>query len=91
MTLPLPGGPGTLDLFWMRGYTGGLFLPFRDATSGTETYGAGRYVLDTGKGADLGGDRCGRVGRGWRAEYHCVAAPQDFVERVRSEELVADG
>ena len=40
----------------MRGYTGGLFLPFRDATSGDETYGAGRYVLDTGKGADLGGD-----------------------------------
>jgi len=24
--------------------TGGLFLPFRDATSGTETYGAGRYL-----------------------------------------------
>ncbi len=56
VTLPLPGEPGTLSLFWMRGYTGGLFLPFRDATSGTETYGAGRYVLDTAKGADLGGD-----------------------------------
>ncbi len=56
MTLPLPDGAGTLALFWMRGYTGGLFLPFRDATSGEETYGAGRYVLDTGKGADLGGD-----------------------------------
>jgi uncharacterized protein (DUF1684 family) len=54
--LPLPGGEASLSLFWMRGYTGGLFLPFRDATSGTETYGAGRYVLDTGKGADLGGD-----------------------------------
>ena len=23
---------------------GGVFIPFRDATSGTETYGAGRYV-----------------------------------------------
>ena len=56
VTLPLPGGDGALALFWMRGYTGGLFLPFRDATSGDETYGAGRYVLDTGKGADLGGD-----------------------------------
>ncbi len=56
MVLPLPDGDGSLSLFWMRGYTGGLFLPFRDATSGTETYGAGRYVLDTGKGADLGGD-----------------------------------
>jgi len=31
-----------------------VFLPFRDATSGRETYGAGRYVLDTIKGADLG-------------------------------------
>jgi uncharacterized protein (DUF1684 family) len=56
VTLPLPDGAGTLALFWMRGYTGGLFLPFRDATSGEETYGAGRYVLDTGKGADLGSD-----------------------------------
>jgi uncharacterized protein (DUF1684 family) len=56
VTLPLPDGAGTLALFWMRGYTGGLFLPFRDATSGEETYGAGRYALDTGKGADLGGD-----------------------------------
>jgi uncharacterized protein len=54
--LPLAEGEGSLSLFWMRGYTGGLFLPFRDATSGNETYGAGRYVLDTGKGADLGSD-----------------------------------
>jgi uncharacterized protein len=54
--LPLPGGAAQLALFWMRGYTGGLFLPFRDATNGSATYGAGRYLLDTGKGADLGGD-----------------------------------
>ena len=56
VTLRLPDADEGLSLFWMRGYTGGLFLPFRDATSGDETYGAGRYVLDTGKGADLGGD-----------------------------------
>ncbi|HEY4190628.1 MAG TPA: DUF1684 domain-containing protein [Candidatus Limnocylindrales bacterium] len=61
VTLPLPDGAGALALFWMRGYTGGLFLPFRDATSGEETYGAGRYVLDTGKGADLGGDPAGNT------------------------------
>lgn len=54
--LTLPGGEVTLSLFWMRGYAGGLFLPFRDATNGDTTYGAGRYLLDTGKGADLGGD-----------------------------------
>jgi len=33
-----------------------LFVPFRDATNGTETYGAGRYLLDAAKSADLGGD-----------------------------------
>jgi uncharacterized protein (DUF1684 family) len=43
-----------LELYWLEGYGGGLFLPFRDATSGRETYGAGRYLLDTVKGADLG-------------------------------------
>jgi uncharacterized protein (DUF1684 family) len=48
-----------LELYWLEGYGGGVFLPFRDATSGPETYGAGRYLLDTVKGADLGseGDR----------------------------------
>ena len=54
--IPFPEhGPRTLSLFWMEGYAGGLFLPFRDATSGHETYPAGRYLLDTAKSADLGG------------------------------------
>jgi uncharacterized protein (DUF1684 family) len=56
VTLPLPAGDATIGLFWMRGYAGGLFLPLGDATNGAETYGAGRYLLDTAKGADLGGD-----------------------------------
>jgi len=43
-----------LDVYWLEGYAGGLFLPFADATSGETTYGAGRYLLDTVKGADLG-------------------------------------
>jgi uncharacterized protein len=43
-----------LDLYWLEGYGGGVFVPFRDATSANETYGAGRYILDTVKGADLG-------------------------------------
>jgi uncharacterized protein (DUF1684 family) len=47
-------GGHELELFWLEAYAGGLFLPFRDATSGRETYGAGRYLLDTVKGADLG-------------------------------------
>jgi uncharacterized protein (DUF1684 family) len=43
-----------LELYWLLGYGGGLFVPFADATAGAETYGAGRYLLDTVKGADLG-------------------------------------
>jgi uncharacterized protein (DUF1684 family) len=43
-----------LSLFWLLGYGGGVFLPFRDATCGRETYGGGRYLLDTIKHADLG-------------------------------------
>jgi hypothetical protein len=54
--LPLPDGAAMLVLYRMLDYAGGLFLPFRDATSGVTTYGAGRYLLDTAKGADLGGD-----------------------------------
>ncbi len=57
LALPLPGGARHLTLFWMEGYAGGLFLPFGDATNGATTYGAGRYVLDTAKGADLGPGR----------------------------------
>jgi uncharacterized protein len=44
-----------LELYWLEAYGGGVFLPFRDETSRRETYGAGRYLLDTVKGADLGG------------------------------------
>jgi uncharacterized protein len=45
---------GTLELLWLDAYSGGLFLAFRDATSGKSTYGGGRYLLDTAKSADLG-------------------------------------
>ncbi|WP_240646092.1 DUF1684 domain-containing protein [Georgenia sp. SYP-B2076] len=47
-------GLGSLDVWWLCSYGGGLFVPFRDGTAGTSTYGAGRYLLDTAKGADLG-------------------------------------
>jgi uncharacterized protein (DUF1684 family) len=50
----LRGEPVSLEAYWLAGYGGGVFLPFRDATSGRESYGGGRYVLDTVKGADLG-------------------------------------
>ena len=48
-------GIGSLDLWWLGSYGGGLFLPVRDPDPGT--YGGGRYLLDTIKGADLGGDQ----------------------------------
>jgi uncharacterized protein (DUF1684 family) len=54
VTIPFAAGPRRLELYWMAGYAGGLFLPFRDATNGRETYGAGRYLLDAAKSADLG-------------------------------------
>ncbi|HYY44893.1 MAG TPA: DUF1684 domain-containing protein [Actinomycetota bacterium] len=53
----LDGRNHSLGLYWLDTYGGGLFLPFHDASSGTETYGAGRYLLDTVKGADLGSER----------------------------------
>ncbi len=43
-----------LTLFRLEGYGEGVFLPFRDASNGEETYVGGRHLLDTAKGADLG-------------------------------------
>lgn len=53
------GEERALTLFWIEGYGGGLFLPFGDATNGADagTYGGGRYLYDTIKGADLGAGR----------------------------------
>jgi hypothetical protein len=51
---PLDGA--RLAVYWIVAYGGGLFVPFRDATAGRESYGAGRYLVDAIKGADLGGD-----------------------------------
>ena len=54
----LPPGasePARLAVWWLEAYAGGLFVPFRDTTAGSLTYGGGRYLLDTAKGADLGG------------------------------------
>lgn len=47
------GSLGSLDVWWTAGYGGGIWLPVRDRSP--HTYGGGRYVLDTVKGADLGG------------------------------------
>ncbi|MFI7065171.1 DUF1684 domain-containing protein [Kribbella sp. NPDC050124] len=47
---------GDLDVWWLESYGGGVFVPVKDALAGSRTYGGGRYLLDTVKGADLGGD-----------------------------------
>lgn len=53
---------GSLDVWRLMSYGGGLFVPVRDALAGRQggTYGGGRYLIDTIKGADLGAD----AGRG---------------------------
>lgn len=58
-----------LDVWWLGQYGGGLFVPLRDATAATQTYGGGRYLLDTAKGADLGTDR-GRLVLDLNFAYH---------------------
>lgn len=50
----LGGVEQALDLLWLESYGNGLFLPFADTTNGRTTYGGGRYLLDSVKGADLG-------------------------------------
>ncbi|MDX6373682.1 MAG: uncharacterized protein QOD98_2670 [Nocardioidaceae bacterium] len=47
---------GHLDVWRLTSYGGGIFMPLKDAGSGRPggSYGGGRYLLDTIKGADLG-------------------------------------
>jgi uncharacterized protein (DUF1684 family) len=52
--LRIAGQDVELEVYWLEAYGGGVFVPFRDSTSGKTTYGAGRYLLDTVKGSDLG-------------------------------------
>jgi len=50
----LRGTSCSLTVLALLSYGGGLFVPFRDDTSGRETYGGGRYLVDTAKGTDAG-------------------------------------
>ena len=49
------GELGSLEVWWLDAYGGGVFVPVKDASAGGTTHGGGRYLLDTVKGADLGG------------------------------------
>ena len=68
---------GELTLYWLQGYCGGVFLPFADATSGRGTYGAGRYLLDTIKSADLGAAPDGRTVLDFNFAYNPSCAYSD--------------
>lgn len=75
------------SLFWILGYGGGVFLPFRDETNKSgETYGGGRYLLDTIKHADLGEEEGKMVidfnfaynpSCAYNPMWHCPLAPKE--------------
>ena len=84
VTFTLAGTEQALPLYWLDAYGGGLFLPFTDATTGVETYGGGRYLLDTVKGADLGATGADlnldfnyayNPSCSYNARWHCPLAP----------------
>jgi uncharacterized protein (DUF1684 family) len=58
VTVPRPNAAdaGTLDVWRLASYGGGIFIPVKDALASASggTYGGGRYLVDTIKGADLG-------------------------------------
>lgn len=77
----------SLAVFWLTSYGGGIFIPFRDTSAGTDTYGAGRYLWDTVKGADLGLDAAGHLvldfnyaynpSCSYDPQWHCPLAPPE--------------
>lgn len=52
LAFTLDGQECGLTVLSLVQYAGGLFVPFRDRTSGKETYGGGRYLFDTAKDTD---------------------------------------
>lgn len=82
----IEGHEYALSLFWISGYGGGILLPFKDQTGSAETYGGGRYLLDTIKHADLGSEN-GRLVIDFNYAYnpscaydprwHCPLAPAE--------------
>lgn len=52
LVFELAGSSCSLTVLSLQQYAGGLFVPFKDATSGHETYGGGRYLFDTAKNTD---------------------------------------
>jgi uncharacterized protein (DUF1684 family) len=59
-----------LSAYWMLGYGGGLFIPFRDETAGGDTFRTGRVLVDAVKGADLGLSQSGKLILDFNFSYH---------------------
>jgi uncharacterized protein (DUF1684 family) len=102
VSFSVDGTTARLAVYWLNEYAGGIFIPFRDATSGEETYGGGRYLWDSGKGADLGSDH-GQLVIDFNYAYHpscvydpiwsCPLAPQEnwLDVPIRAGERLAPG
>jgi uncharacterized protein (DUF1684 family) len=69
----------------MAAYERSLFVPFLDATSGRDTYGAGRYL-------DLEQEDDGTYSLDFNLAYHpsCVYGPALFLPADARREPVAD-
>jgi uncharacterized protein len=96
------GADCRLGVYWLNDYAGGIFIPFRDATSGGESYGAGRYLWDSAKGADLGssGDElvldfnyAYHPSCVWDPRWSCPLAPPEnrLSVPIRAGERLAEG
>tara|TARA_R110002096_G_scaffold7102_14_gene31573 strand:- start:10511 stop:11155 length:645 start_codon:yes stop_codon:yes gene_type:complete len=59
-----------LSVYWMLGYGGGLFIPFRDGTAGGDTFRTGRILVDAVKGADFGMSPHGKLILDFNFAYH---------------------
>ncbi|MGE5829981.1 MAG: DUF1684 domain-containing protein [Micromonosporaceae bacterium] len=92
---------GSLTLFWLEAYGGGLFLPFRDGTCGHKSYGGGRYLTDTikgtyGRGVVVSGNRVRldfnyayNPSCAYSSQWACPLAPREnwLTEPIRAGEM----
>ena len=79
------GQPRTLATYELGHSDGSLFVPFLDATSGAETYGAGRYL-------DVEPEPDGRYVLDFNAAYHpyCAYAPDHSCPLTPTENRLPD-
>lgn len=72
------------ELMTREGYEDYLFLPFKDQTSGAETYGGGRYIelrIPKGDSLEIDFNKCYNPYCAYNAKYSCPIVPEDnFVD-----------